>query len=199
MNPEDIAEIFPGTRVEEPTKRKTDPRMQELTVYWAEGVWKDQYEMVYPWSGRDAKLLQRLLSWADKAFGETAPDRIKEGLVVYLAETSGFYANERHPFSKFAATPQKWVKNPPKTPQEHRPVKDDGEVWPKCVSDAQIVEWIVELGPERVVKLMLGARRFAPTWYVASAGGMYERVKGQLREMVGEDGLKKLVERATSA
>jgi hypothetical protein len=98
-----------------------DERIPALTKYWSEIAYKEATGVMYCWSGKDAKLLQRLLSWGDTAFGVVKCfEELKKIMSNYLRDHDGFVANNKWSFSYLASNPQKWVFNEKK--QEKREV-----------------------------------------------------------------------------
>lgn len=93
-----------------------DFRIAELTKTWCEVLYKGKYGFNYPtWTGKDAKLLQRLLATTDASFGKIeAPFQVEDAMKKYLDDTSGYYTQDKHPFGAFCAKVQRWLASPPK-------------------------------------------------------------------------------------
>jgi hypothetical protein len=90
----------------------SDSRITILTKYWCEEAYVEKYKVQGMWSGKEAKLLQRLLAWVDASFTELeSVDRVKEGMLRYLKDESPYLVDNMHDFSLFASSPMKWVKH----------------------------------------------------------------------------------------
>lgn len=89
-----------------------DTRITVLTHYWCEEAYVEKYHVQGMWSGKEAKLLQRLLAWVDASFSESeSVDRVKEGMHRYLKDEQEYLVENMHDFSLFASSPMKWVKH----------------------------------------------------------------------------------------
>ena len=121
----------------------SDGRLKALTTEWCEVLWKGRYGAVGKWSGKDAKLLQNVVAWADRNYKDDPVAAVKTGMAKYLDDAEPFYADDKHPFAKFAANPAKWMpslkpKPATRAPQPPRPAETPKPSW----SDWQLYEFI---------------------------------------------------------
>jgi len=80
-----------------------------FTTFWCEQEYKNKYHVTYPWSGKDAKLLQRALSYMDSNVGlEQTHMKFEEAITNYLRHDVTFLNESKHPFSILAAKPHKY-------------------------------------------------------------------------------------------
>lgn len=166
--------------------KETDPRIKELLTTWSDFLWKGKYGYGYPvnWA-RDAKLMQRLLGWMDKSIPDKdgAKNTLLQAMGNYLNEPSGFYADEKHPFGKFAASPQKWLDLAPKRPI---PAKTYGPPPPDPKTPDEVFESFCEYAIKDPIKAMKG---FAWTYNVLKKRNpeLYAKVRTYLLELLGKD------------
>lgn len=74
------------------------------------GAFLDKYGVAPPWTGKEAKLAGRLLTWAQENCGILDPVEFCEGLVSnYLNSQDRYLTDNRHPFPLLATQPQKYV------------------------------------------------------------------------------------------
>ena len=115
-------------------EKETDPRIHELTHLWCSDIWHSKYHLKAPWGGKEAKLLQRTLKWFDSNFPkkEDAKEECIDAMRRYVEERERYYADDKHPFSKFASKPEKWA---------HVWKKKEVKTWEPIVEEKRKVTW----------------------------------------------------------
>lgn len=129
--------------VEKPTYESQ--RQNYFTTFWCQQEYKNKYGVVYPWNGKEAKLLQRVLSYMDANVGKKeAHLKLEEAMCNYLGEENEYLNKEKHPFSVFASKPHKYfkpiVRSSERTNIERKPIKP-----PQTMTDDQWTQKKAEL------------------------------------------------------
>jgi hypothetical protein len=171
--------------------------MKSLTKLWCEEVWKRKYGMTARWSGKDAKLLQGLIVWVGENFEESVLDVVAKGMEDYVKDSDKFYDRDKHPFSKFASNPAKWLhkmvagKNESSTMEKEKKEKKGRPF--KRLSDGEIRARI-EANREAYAK---GFRHSYPAMlssqFLKKKDETFpRRFIAQLRKVLGEERVQKL-------
>ena len=132
--------------------KEGDPRIGRLTADWFE-VYRAHYGVPPMWGGKDAKSLQRVLSWADKAFPGAAEDTLRKAFGAYLAQ-NGLVAGEKHPFSWFSANPAKFAIAPKIEPKSAptEPTKEPDPSLARKLTVPEIQDYIQKTGVRKWLK-----------------------------------------------
>lgn len=84
----------------EKKKKESDVRIHRLTKLWCEEIWKERYLLVAQWDGKEAKNLEKLVSYATTNFGAMrAEEKCAEAMERYLNVSDTFLTERKHPFS----------------------------------------------------------------------------------------------------
>lgn len=178
-----------------------DSRMRDLTMLWCEDLYKKKYGVTYPWSSKEAKLLQRCIAYFDTNFKDESIQKIQKAFEGYLQDEDEFISKEKHSFSFFASKPYKWVNHQIKKniqPFRHKPREPDipDDEWKQkmigLVSDnpVQFTKGYVfmhgllkKINPERhkwlwdYLKDLLGKDRLTKIYKDSMSCGMFEEIK----------------------
>jgi len=88
-------------------KKAPDERIGRLTKLWCEVLYKEKHGITYPWGGKEAKQMERLLAYLESNVGKfTAEDETERLLRDYLSGPS----DKEHDFGWLCAKPQKYFK-----------------------------------------------------------------------------------------
>lgn len=160
-------------------EKEPDGRISEITKTWCEGIWKGRYHLKAPWSGKEAKLLQKTLKWLDSNYihKEDAKKELLDALGRYIEDKDRYYSEDRHPFSKFASKPEKWcvVYKERKKVIEEKKIEIPKQTW------EEFYEWAAR-NPKQAI------RGFAKTAGLLKQRNpeKYSEVKTYLLDLVGK-------------
>lgn len=145
-------------------------------------LWQHRYKKVYgiehQWTGKEAKLAQTVLKFADRNFEDEQLQRIIEGMDRYFEAAS----RSKHDFMWFASSPHKWI-YPKVKPKDYTPRKVEE---PEPMTEDERIDYVRDWYRTNPTAFMSG---FAMTYRAIKDKSpvMYKMITDIAKQELGEE------------